>query len=136
MARLRRSENERLQLALTARRMVEQELTATPAPSLKEAHARVAIRLGVTTRTLRTRLSQAPATPTHEDAFAALVVYRDRPSPTFEELVTAHQGDAAAAVKHFEEGYRRDIENLFDVLRRRFQRTHLSSIDAVLSASN
>ena len=122
MARPKRAKNERLQLALTARRMVEQELAATPAPSLMKAHTRVALQLGVTTRTLRTRLAQAPATPTHEDAFAALVVYRDRLSPTFEELVTAHQGDAVVAWKHVEEQYRHDIENMFDVIRRRIDR--------------
>jgi hypothetical protein len=122
MARLKRSENERLQLALTARRMVEEELTATPAPSLTETYMRVALRLGVTTRTLRTRLAEAPAMPTRENAFPALVIYRDRPSPTFEELVAAHQGDAAAAWKHIEEGYRHDTENLFEVIRRRIDR--------------
>jgi hypothetical protein len=122
MARPKLSENKRLQLALTARRMVEEELTATPAPSLTEAHTRVALRLGVTTRTLRTRLAEAPASPTHEDLVAAVLAYRDRPWPTVEELFTAYQGDVAAARKHLEEQYRRDTENLFDVVRRRIDR--------------
>ena len=67
MARPKIPKAERLQLALTARRLVEQELTATPAPSCKETHTRVALRLGITTRTLRTRLAEAPAIPTGED---------------------------------------------------------------------
>jgi hypothetical protein len=127
MARSKLSKYQRLQLALTARRMVEEELTATPAPSLTETHMRVALRLGVTTRTLRSRLAEAPAFPTHEDVVAAVLAYRDRPRPTVEELFTAHQGDVAAARKHLEEQFRRDTENLFDVMMRRIKRLSLNT---------
>jgi hypothetical protein len=118
MSRPPRSEATRLQLALTARRMVEQELTATPAPSLKEAHARVAIRLRVTPRTLRTRLAEAPATPTGKEYKAALQAYRNSPWPTAEELVATHHGDGAAAAKQVWERYLCETDNLVDMLMR------------------
>ena len=117
MSRPPRSEATRLQLALAARRAVEEELAATPTLSYKEVHARVAIRLKITTRTLRKRLAEASAMATPKDLDAVVAELMDRQRLTFEKLVTAHQGDVAAAKKHVDEQYRRATENLFDWMR-------------------
>jgi hypothetical protein len=90
MVRPKLLKHQRLQLALTARRMVEQELAATPTPSLTETHIRVALRLGVTTRTLRTRLAEAPVIPTSKEFEAAFQAYESK-WPMGKGLVTAEE---------------------------------------------
>lgn len=61
---------ERLRLALEARRAVDKELAAVPVPSQTVAVERAAERLGVTARTMWSRLADVPADPLAEVAGA------------------------------------------------------------------
>ena len=69
MSRHAMSKDERPRLATEAKRTVDEELAAMPVPSRTAAVARAAKRLGVTTRTVRSRLADAPTQPTYEELY-------------------------------------------------------------------
>ena len=73
MSRTSRSEATRLEQAREAQRAVAEELNAKDAPRLTMAKSRAAARLGISTRTLFSRLADVPVEPTPADIGAALV---------------------------------------------------------------
>lgn len=70
MSRPRRAETERLQQAREARNIVDEELKTMDVPKLSVAQNRAAGRLGISPKTLRRRLKDAPIDPPSEDVAA------------------------------------------------------------------